>query len=84
MKKGTRVLYMSDQYDRTTMTPLHVFAWFCRADGLFEEDLDIPIPDEKFFHLNDPDINRAGLITVKVFPSQSAPILITMDSQAYV
>lgn len=64
MKKGTQVLYMSDQYDRTTMTPLHVFAWFCRADGLFEEDLDIPIPDEKFFHLNDPDINRAGLITV--------------------
>lgn len=26
MKKGTRILYMSDQYDMETMTPLFVYA----------------------------------------------------------
>lgn len=47
MKKGTRILYMSEQYDTRAMSPLHVFAWFCRASGLIEEDLDVPSPNAR-------------------------------------
>lgn len=64
MKRGSRILYMSDQYDRKSMTPFHVFAWFCRANDLLGEDLDVPTPDKTYFYLDDPDPNQAGLITV--------------------
>lgn len=64
MKKGTRILYMSDQYDMEAMVPLFIYAWFCRAHGLIEEELFVPTPNEKYFYLNDPNPNHAGLVTL--------------------
>lgn len=49
MKRGTRVLYMSDMYDLDRITPLHVFAWFCRANGSIKEDLVVPEPDFTYY-----------------------------------
>lgn len=47
-----------------TMAPLFVYAWFCRAHGLIEEELFVPTPNEKYFYLNDPNPNHAGLVTL--------------------
>lgn len=64
MRRGTHILYMSDQYDLSTILPLHTFAWFCRARGLLPEDIDIPTPDRTYFDLSDlENPNETGLIT---------------------
>lgn len=64
MKRGSRILYMSDQYDLNTIMPMHVFAWFCRASGLLGEDMKVPSPDMAYFHISDPENpNETGLIT---------------------
>lgn len=64
MKRGTKVLYMSDQYDNEDMTPLHVFAWFCRANGLLDGELDLPTRDDTYFNLRSQEnLNQVGLMT---------------------
>ena len=61
---GSKLLYISKQYDLEEMRPLHLYSWFLRARGFINEEMVFPKPDyELFNHLMKRAIINPGLLS---------------------